>query len=198
MATWKKSPPELIAAFDVALASQPQAERRKMFGYPCAFVNGNMAVGLHEDRVIARVPDEAARWPCVILGRRMKDYAAVDFDSAMQVAALQGWVARAVAHTATLPAKAAKKAAAAVKPAKPAKAARATKTAQTPKIAKTAKTSKSAPATPKARAPKAATAPRAAKAAAPVKKAPAAPARERSAPSAARAGKAAARAKRAR
>lgn len=111
MATWKKSPPELIAAFDTALAAQPQAERRQMFGYPCAFVNGRMAVGLHEDRVIARVPAEAERHPCIILGRRMKEYAAVGFDDVMAEGAMARWVRRAVEHTATMPPKATRPAA---------------------------------------------------------------------------------------
>lgn len=127
MATWKKSPAELIAAFDAALVHQPHAERRQMFGYPCAFVNGNMAVGLHEDRVIARVPAECDARPCIILGRRMTDYAAVDYDTAMAEGAMQQWVARAVAHAGSLPPKAARigkapksgRAAKVVKPAAP-------------------------------------------------------------------------------
>ena len=39
---WKKSPPELVATFDAAIAGKPGVERRQMFGYPCAFLNGNM------------------------------------------------------------------------------------------------------------------------------------------------------------
>ena len=108
MTTWKKSPPELIAAFDAALAGESQAERRQMFGYPCAFVNGHMAVGLHEYRVIARVPEEADKRPCVILGRRMKSYAAIDLDDALAPGAMKSWVARAVGYTATMAPKAKK------------------------------------------------------------------------------------------
>jgi hypothetical protein len=102
MATWKKSPPELIAAFDAALAGERGAERRQMFGYPCAFVNGHMAVGLHEHRVIARVPEEADKRPCIILGRRMKSYAAIDIDDALAPGAMKSWVARALGFTATM------------------------------------------------------------------------------------------------
>ena len=102
MATWKKSPPALIDAFAAALAALPQAERRQMFGYPCAFVNGHMAVGLHEDRLIARVPNEADRRPCVILGRRMKSYAAIELDEALAPQAMALWVGRAVEFTATM------------------------------------------------------------------------------------------------
>src|SRR5216110_404226 len=55
---WKKSPPELIAAFARVVPSGGGAERRPMFGYPAAFVNGNMFAGLHDDRVVLR-RDEA-------------------------------------------------------------------------------------------------------------------------------------------
>lgn len=83
---WKKAPAELIARFDAVLPRDQRVERRTMFGYPCAFVNGNMFCGLHEDRLIVRLP-EAGRcrlveagdaspfepWP----GRRMKEYVVV-------------------------------------------------------------------------------------------------------------------------
>ena len=123
MATWKKSPPELIAAFDIALAGEmrgemagemadekrvKRVERRQMFGYPCAFVNGHLAVGLHESRLIARVPEAAEQRPCVILGRRMKAYAAIDLDEALAPGSMRHWVGRAVAFTATMAPKAAK------------------------------------------------------------------------------------------
>ena len=38
---WKKSSPSLIAVFDAVLPAGI-AERRQMFGYPCAFVGGNL------------------------------------------------------------------------------------------------------------------------------------------------------------
>lgn len=116
MATWQKSPPALVEAFLAALAQEPRAERRQMFGYPCAFVNGHLAVGLHEQRLIARVPELAEQHPCVILGRRMRQYGALD--SPLDADALLHWIRRAVAHTAGLPPKAPK----APKPAKPPKA----------------------------------------------------------------------------
>lgn len=107
---WRKSPLALVEAFLAALPGEPRLERRQMFGYPCAFVNGNLAVGLHEDRLIARVPDEAARHPCVILGRRMKSYAAIGLADALAPGAMRRWLRRAVAFTATMPPKETRKA----------------------------------------------------------------------------------------
>jgi hypothetical protein len=43
---WQKSPAALIARFDELLPKDPRVARRKMFGYPAAFVNGRMFAGL--------------------------------------------------------------------------------------------------------------------------------------------------------
>ena len=45
MPSFDKSPPELVARFGAVLDDYPEAERKKMFGYPAAFVGGNMATG---------------------------------------------------------------------------------------------------------------------------------------------------------
>ena len=105
---WKKVPAELAARFDAALPAGSDIERRKMFGCPCAFVAGNMAVGLHEDRLIVRLPDEAARRPCVIMGRTMKQYALIADATDLSPRELRDWIARGIAFTRTLPPKAPK------------------------------------------------------------------------------------------
>jgi hypothetical protein len=56
MGRWKKSPPELIARFEAALPRDPHVEPKKMFGYPAAFVSGGFFTGLHEHRVVLRLP----------------------------------------------------------------------------------------------------------------------------------------------
>ncbi len=53
---WKKSSPELQARFQAALPIHPGVEHRKMFGYPCCFVNGNFFTGLFEESVVVRLP----------------------------------------------------------------------------------------------------------------------------------------------
>src|SRR5205823_5011727 len=50
----KPSPPKLIALFDDVVPGPP-AERRKMFGYPAAFVNGHLFMGLFEDVLMLRL-----------------------------------------------------------------------------------------------------------------------------------------------
>lgn len=56
MGRWKKSPPELIARFEAALPRDAHVEPKKMFGYPAAFVSGGFFTGLHEHRVVLRLP----------------------------------------------------------------------------------------------------------------------------------------------
>src|SRR5436309_308701 len=54
---WKKASPEMVSRFEEALPDHPDAEPRKMFGYPACFVKGNFFAGLHEEeRVVMRLP----------------------------------------------------------------------------------------------------------------------------------------------
>src|SRR3954451_22398613 len=58
MPSFSKSPPDLVERFAEVMDRFPDAERRKMFGYPAAFVGGNMATGLFADRWVVRLPEE--------------------------------------------------------------------------------------------------------------------------------------------
>jgi TfoX/Sxy family transcriptional regulator of competence genes len=51
-----KSPRGLVDLFEASLPQGPGLERRRMFGCPCAFVNGNMFAGLYEDVTFVRLP----------------------------------------------------------------------------------------------------------------------------------------------
>jgi hypothetical protein len=39
---WQPAPHSLVQIFEAAVQSVPEAQVRKMFGYPACFVNGNM------------------------------------------------------------------------------------------------------------------------------------------------------------
>ena len=56
---WTKSPQGLIDLFAACLPEAPGLERRKMFGYPAAFVNGHMVAGLFQDVAFVRLPPVA-------------------------------------------------------------------------------------------------------------------------------------------
>ncbi len=104
---WDKSPPTLIEAFDKALPDDPRVDRRKMFGYPCAFVNGNMFTGLHQHDLIVRL-DEPERAELMELagsgpfepfpGRAMREYVAVPRNMIENPKILAGWVSKGFSY----------------------------------------------------------------------------------------------------
>ncbi len=112
--TWKKSSPETVERFGDVLPKSPSVERRTMFGYPCAFANGNMFAGLFGDDFFVRLPDaERAAFLArkaglpfePTPGRVMKDYALVGPELAADEEALKALLRRSLAHTKTLPEK---------------------------------------------------------------------------------------------
>ena len=112
---WKPASDEWVKAFDSALPDD--VERRKMFGYPAAFVNGNMACGLHQDGLVLRLGDDD-RAALIkeggvpfepMPGRVMREYVVAPQKLASKKADLKRWLERAVAHAAALPKKAKKK-----------------------------------------------------------------------------------------
>ncbi len=146
MTPWKKVPAELSTRFDAALPQAGDVQRRQMFGCPCAFVNGNMFAGLHEDRLMVRVPDEAAAHPAVILGKTMKEYALLPGAVGLSAMALSAWIERGYRYTRGLPPKPPKvpKASKAAKPTKAQAQPAAAPRASAAKLMKAAGSAKSA------------------------------------------------------
>lgn len=143
MKAWKKTPPELAAAFDKAVPSSPSVTRKPMFGYPSAFANGNMFAGTFQDTLVVRLA-EADRAtllklkgaaPFEPMGRPMKEYVVVPASVVAKPKELAAWVERGHRYALTLPAKnAAKKTNATLKSARAKQA-----TAKNPAISRTAK-----------------------------------------------------------
>ena len=55
---WQKAPLALIELFERNLPANERIERRKMFGYPCVFVGGNMFSFVHESNLVVRLDEE--------------------------------------------------------------------------------------------------------------------------------------------
>ena len=111
---WDKSPEALVATFDAAVPDDAAIERRKMFGYPCAFVNGNMFIGLHQSDFIVRLSEtdreeiKASHGATPfepMAGRAMKEYVALPAAILGDETALDSWVARSFAFASSLPVK---------------------------------------------------------------------------------------------
>jgi hypothetical protein len=113
MPSFVKSPPELIDRFGVVLDRYPNAVRKKMFGYPAAFVGGNMATALFADPWVVRLPDaeiDAAKAAGadafeVMPGKPMKAFVIIPQADVADDGALASWVERGLAHAASMPAK---------------------------------------------------------------------------------------------
>ncbi|HLZ84322.1 MAG TPA: TfoX/Sxy family protein [Caulobacteraceae bacterium] len=111
---WSKAPQSLVDLFAVVLPNDVRVERRKIFGYPAAFVNGNMFAGLFQDQMFARLaPDEraaleAAHGPLPfepMAGRPMKDYTRLPDEVLEDEGEATALMARAFRWSAALPAK---------------------------------------------------------------------------------------------
>jgi TfoX/Sxy family transcriptional regulator of competence genes len=106
---WPKSSESLIQTFAEALPDAPTIERRKMFGYPAAFVGGNLFASLHGNDVVLRLPDDAraalltepgARVFEPMAGRPMREYVVLPSAIVGDQTALREWIDRAFQHVA--------------------------------------------------------------------------------------------------
>ena len=109
----RKSPEALVAVFDGVMPGPPAA-KRKMFGFPAGFVNGNMFMGLFEDSMILRLPPESreelmqlygAKIFAPMAGRVMKEYVALPESILRDRQRLASWVAKALVYGESLPPK---------------------------------------------------------------------------------------------
>ena len=110
---WEKAPQGLVDHFDESLPGDPRIERRRMFGYPVAFVQGNMAAGLFQSQAFVRPsPDlratleaEGAKPFEPAPGRPMRDYLTLPDEILADEERFRQALAEAIAFTAGLPPK---------------------------------------------------------------------------------------------
>jgi hypothetical protein len=116
MPKFTKSSPELVERFRIVLDrhAAPDIRRRQMFGYPCAWIGGNMVGGLFGDEFWVRVsePDREALLALpgahpleAMPGKAMGRSVVLPAEAVANDAAVDAWVGRAVAFTRTLPPK---------------------------------------------------------------------------------------------
>ncbi len=120
MSTKRTAPPKMkpasnewTAAFLEAIEGKTGVEQRKMFGYPAAFVGGNMAAGLHGDGLVLRLGDEdreellrlGGKPFAPMPGRVMSGFALAPDGFLRDAKALRSWLERAIAHAVAMPPK---------------------------------------------------------------------------------------------
>lgn len=82
---WEPPADQLVARFDALLPGNALVVRRKMFGCPCAFVNGNMFAGVYQRSIVVRLPEDSRSallqagraQPFTVRGRTMREYALI-------------------------------------------------------------------------------------------------------------------------
>ena len=118
MPAFTKAPEELVRTFENVMKDFPLAVQRKMFGYPSAFVNGNMFAGLFQEEMFLRLSDEdraAIRSEFgtslfePLPGRPMRGYVLVPRYVLDSPKLLKTWLAKGMEYARSLPPKGKKK-----------------------------------------------------------------------------------------
>jgi hypothetical protein len=113
MEKFEKAGEEAVDILEI-LADGAVCERRKMFGCPALFINGNMFSGVFASRLFFRIPPaDQPRWekkyPMLkvfepVLGRAMREY--LELEGRQEgLAAMKELFAAATAYASVLPAK---------------------------------------------------------------------------------------------
>jgi len=108
-----KSPEWLVSLFDAAIEGLP-LQRRKMFGYPAGFANGQMCCGLFGKQFFLRLGEndrgellriEGASEFDPMGGRPMREYVVLPDSMLEEQDELQSWLTRSIGYTRSLPPK---------------------------------------------------------------------------------------------
>jgi TfoX/Sxy family transcriptional regulator of competence genes len=112
---WTKSPQSLIDLFDKSVPPSPSVSRRKMFGYPAAFANGNLFIGLHQDDFVMRLSEEdRARFSAQygerifepMKGRPMREYVRLSAELLADARKRAAWIKRSLQYAESIQPKA--------------------------------------------------------------------------------------------
>ena len=111
---WQKPSEKLVELFEQIVPKSADIDRRKMFGLPCAFKNGNMFTGLHNENMILRLSEsdrkaflnlDQARQFEPMPGRFMKEYVVVPPSLLNNIMQLEDWIKKSLAYVSGLPPK---------------------------------------------------------------------------------------------
>ena len=115
---WRKSPEALVRTFDTLVPDDPDVERRKMFGYPAAFVGGNLFMSLFQDSFVLRLSDDDRRALLAydgaapfepMPGRPMREYVTAPPAMVARPRTLAPWIRKALEQGRSVPPKGAKR-----------------------------------------------------------------------------------------
>jgi TfoX/Sxy family transcriptional regulator of competence genes len=108
---WIKSSQGLMDMSEQLIPEAPSVEKRKMFGYPCCFVNGNMFMGLHQENMFLRLSEhdrkafleiENAHQFEPMPGRVMREYVVIPPDMVENHEAINIWIRKSLEYVSGL------------------------------------------------------------------------------------------------
>jgi hypothetical protein len=114
--TFTKSSPQLVERFRAVLDrhAAPDIKLKPMFGYPCAWIAGNMTSGLFAEEWWVRLSEEdretllalpGAHQFEVMPGKAMGRYVVLPPEVVVDDDGVDAWLAKAIDYTRTLPPK---------------------------------------------------------------------------------------------
>jgi TfoX/Sxy family transcriptional regulator of competence genes len=112
--SWKQSSDSKIELFERMVPVDRRVERRTMFGGQTGFANGNLFLGLHENRLFIRLSEDdravlikefKAKAFEPMPARKSRDTLVVPDRIAADPARLRSWCERALSHALSLPRK---------------------------------------------------------------------------------------------
>jgi len=108
---WIRPSERMIEFFDAILPGSSKVVRKKMFGCPVGFINGNMFMGLHSDGIILRLGEEEResfirQYNAKIFEpmprRKMREYIVVPEKLLTNVTTLKAWCEKSYEHASKL------------------------------------------------------------------------------------------------
>jgi TfoX/Sxy family transcriptional regulator of competence genes len=111
---WIKASEKIIELLEKIIPNLPGVEKRKMFGYPVVFINGNMFMGVHGNSIFLRLTDnerkeflklQSARQFEPMPGRFMKEYIVFPEWMLDDQFTLSKWVEKSFEYVSCLPPK---------------------------------------------------------------------------------------------
>lgn len=111
---FEKASEDMVKMFGELAPSQPDVERKKMFGYPTCFINGNMFIGLHGNKFIIRLnaadresllKQKGTEVFAPMPGRPMREYVVVPRAMLAERSIIAGWINKSADYARSLPPK---------------------------------------------------------------------------------------------
>ena len=108
---WTKSPQSLIDLFGKSVPAGADISLRKMFGYPAAFANGKLFIGLHQNDFIMRLSEQdRARFTAEfgertfepMKGRPMREYVRLPEQLLADARKRAAWIKRSLRYAETV------------------------------------------------------------------------------------------------